>query len=48
LTKGYTLVSKEGRYLRIGTIISYGKNVETKIERQKTNGVKIAKIEEVF
>lgn len=41
-------VSKEGKYLRIGTIISYGKNVETKIEKQKANGVMILKIEEAF
>lgn len=40
--------SSKGNYLRIGTIISYGKKVESKIESQKNKGKIIEKIEEVF
>ncbi len=41
-------VSKTGKYLRIGTIICYGKNVESKIKKQKANGTVIKRMEEVF
>jgi len=40
--------SNKGNYLRIGTIISYGKKVESKIKSQKNKGKIIKKIEEVF
>jgi hypothetical protein len=41
-------VAKEGKYLRIGTIICYGKKVESKMNKQKRIGKIIKKIEEVF
>jgi len=40
--------SKQGNYFTIGTIIAYGKKVESKIEKQKNNGIIIQKVEEVF
>lgn len=40
--------SKKGNYLRIGTVISYGKKVESKIKSQKNKGNIIKKIAEVF
>lgn len=40
--------SKKGNYFTIGTIIAYGKQVETKIEKQKNTGKIIKRIKEVF
>lgn len=41
-------MSESGNYFRIGTIISYGKQVETRIEKQKSTGTIIKEIGEVF
>lgn len=40
--------SSEGNYLRIGTIICYGKDIESKIEKQKLKGSRIDSVKEVF
>ena len=40
--------SDKGNYFRLGTIIAYGKQVESKIEKQKSGGKLIKTIEEVF
>lgn len=40
--------SSQGNYFRLGTIIAYGKQVETRIEKQKTAGNLIKSLKEVF
>ncbi|MBU1200426.1 hypothetical protein KJ953_02720 [Patescibacteria group bacterium] len=40
--------SDSGDYFRMGTIIAYGEKIESKIEKQKTNGNLIKKAKEVF
>jgi len=40
--------SNKGNYFRIGTIISYGKKVEERMEKQKNNGKRIMTLKEVF
>lgn len=41
-------LSDQGNYFRLGTIISFGEEVEKRIEKQKKSGTIIAKIGEVF
>lgn len=40
--------SQEGNYFRLGTILSYGKNVESKILKQKNAGIILSSVSEVF
>lgn len=40
--------SSQDNYFRLGTIIAYGKQVETKIEKQKNAGCIINSLKEVF
>lgn len=40
--------SSQGNYFTLGTIIAYGKQVETKIEKQKNSGQIIDALKEVF
>jgi hypothetical protein len=42
------LKTEKGYYLRIGTIIAYGKEIERRMEKQKTNGEIIKKITDAF
>lgn len=40
--------SKKGLFFRLGTIIAFGKNVESKIEKEKQKGELVANVREVL